>query len=60
MPIEVSNRLRSLGGYAFAEIDNEVAKLKAEGIDPIDFGVGDPTPEIVRQEGIHSGQNMFM
>ena len=51
MQIKISNRLSSLTGYAFAEVDNEVAKLKKSGIAPIDFGVGDPkepTPEIVR------------
>ena len=51
MQVKISGRLKSLGGYAFAEVDNEVAKLKKMGIVPIDFGVGDPkepTPEIVR------------
>src|SRR3989338_11298119 len=51
MSIKLSNRLAGLTGYAFAEVDNEVAKLKNLGITPIDFGVGDPkepTPEIVR------------
>lgn len=58
MIISLSKRLSSLGGYAFAEIDNKVAKLKEEGIDPIDFGVGDPSepaPGIVRnavKEGV--------
>lgn len=53
MNIQISKRLSSLTGYAFAEVDNEVAKLKKLGIIPIDFGVGDPkepTPEIVRNE----------
>ena len=53
MDIQISRRLSSLTGYAFAEVDNEVAKLKKLGINPIDFGVGDPkepTPEIVRNE----------
>lgn len=51
MNIKISSRLSSLTGYAFAEVDNEVAKLKKLGITPIDFGVGDPkepTPEIIR------------
>ena len=51
MNIKISNRLSSLTGYAFAEVDNEVARLKKSRITPIDFGVGDPkepTPEIVR------------
>ena len=51
MKIQISNRLAGLTGYAFAEVDNEVAKLKKSGITPIDFGVGDPkepTPKVVR------------
>jgi LL-diaminopimelate aminotransferase len=52
MKINISNRLNSIGSYAFAEIDKKVAELKKLGITPIDFGVGDPTvptPEIVRE-----------
>ncbi len=51
MRISISDRLSRLSGYAFAEVDNEVAKLRKSGIEPIDFGVGDPkepTPKIVR------------
>ncbi len=51
MKIEPSNRVKSIGSYAFADVDNEVAKLKAQGIEPIDFGVGDPkepTPAAIR------------
>ncbi len=53
-----SRRLKSIGAYAFAEVDKKVEELKKRGISPIDFGVGDPTiptPEIVRnatKEGI--------
>ena len=53
MKIQISNRLAGLTSYAFAEVDNEVTKLKQIGVTPIDFGVGDPkepTPEIVRNE----------
>ena len=52
MNIKISNRLNSISSYAFAEVDNEVAKLRKLGIKPIDFGVGDPkepTPDIVRR-----------
>ena len=52
MKIQTSQKLNSISNYAFAEVDNEVAKLKSVGITPIDFGVGDPkepTPEIVRE-----------
>jgi len=48
----MSKRLKSIGAYAFAEVDKKVAELKKRGIQPIDFGVGDPTiptPEIVRE-----------
>ncbi|MBR9699090.1 aminotransferase class I/II-fold pyridoxal phosphate-dependent enzyme [Candidatus Woesearchaeota archaeon] len=51
MRIEASKRVQSIGSYAFADVDNEVAKLKRHGISPIDFGVGDPkepTPGIIR------------
>ena len=51
MKIQISDKLASISNYAFAEVENEVAKLKNLGIAPIDFGVGDPkepTPEIVR------------
>jgi LL-diaminopimelate aminotransferase len=47
-----SARLRAIGAYAFEEVDKEVEKLKARGIRPIDFGVGDPTsptPELIRR-----------
>ncbi len=46
-----SKRVLSIGSYAFAEVDKMVDALKAEGISPTDFGVGDPkepTPDIVR------------
>jgi LL-diaminopimelate aminotransferase len=46
-----SSRIRSLGSYPFARIDAEVSRLRGEGVDVIDFGVGDPstpTPTVVR------------
>ncbi len=49
--MEVSSKLNSLGFYAFDEVNQKVQKLKEQGIEPIDFGVGDPidpTPEIIR------------
>jgi LL-diaminopimelate aminotransferase len=51
MEIIVSDRVNAIGSYAFADVDNIVAELKKEGIEPIDFGVGDPTlptPKIIR------------
>lgn len=47
-----SRRLNRLAPYAFAAIGDRVAALRAEGLQPIDFGVGDPTlptPELVRR-----------
>jgi len=52
MEIRTSDRLDRLDAYPFAEVDKLVAALKAEGIEPIDFGVGDPTvptPELIRE-----------
>jgi LL-diaminopimelate aminotransferase len=52
MEIRSSQRIASLPGYPFAEVDRMVAELKAGGHRPIDFGVGDPTeptPEAVRE-----------
>jgi len=51
MKIIVSDRVNAIGSYAFADVDNIVEQLKKEGIEPIDFGVGDPslpTPELIR------------
>lgn len=51
MYIQASKRLQSIGTYAFADVDQQVEKLKKAGITPIDFGVGDPkypTPAIIR------------
>ncbi len=52
MAVTASRRVRSLGGYVFAEIDRLVADLRRAGGQPIDFGVGDPTvptPGLVRE-----------
>lgn len=52
MEIIASKRVQSIGGYAFAEVEKEVEKLRAQGVTPTDFGVGDPTdptPEVVRR-----------
>lgn len=50
MIIEPSKRLQSLAIYAFKEINDKVEALRAAGVKPIDFGVGDPsepTPDFV-------------
>jgi len=52
MMVEPSERLKSIGAYAFAEVDRRVEELRARGIEPVDFGVGDPTiptPQVVRE-----------
>jgi LL-diaminopimelate aminotransferase len=52
MTIRGSQKLSSLGGYAFAEVDKLVDELKAKGVSVLDFGVGDPrapTPALVRE-----------
>jgi LL-diaminopimelate aminotransferase len=52
MKSRTSARLRALGAYAFAAVDEKVEELRQKGIRPIDFGVGDPTsptPELVRR-----------
>ena len=48
-----SRRLAAIGAYAFDEVNRRVDALRAKGIAPIDFGVGDPTvptPAIARDE----------
>src|SRR3989338_7049655 len=52
MQFKPSDKLASIGTYAFVDVKNEAAKLKKEGISVIDFGVGDPknpAPEIARE-----------
>ncbi|MHC4839761.1 MAG: aminotransferase class I/II-fold pyridoxal phosphate-dependent enzyme [Planctomycetota bacterium] len=52
MEIKPSNRVASIGAYAFAAVDAKVNELKEQGITPIDFGVGDyadPTPEFIQK-----------
>ena len=52
MAYPIAERIRNLPAYPFAVINEQVDKLRAEGLAPIDFGVGDPTiptPELVRE-----------
>ncbi|MEW6744172.1 MAG: aminotransferase class I/II-fold pyridoxal phosphate-dependent enzyme [Planctomycetota bacterium] len=47
-----ANRLEAIPLYPFVHIQQRVRELKAKGIRPIDFGVGDPripTPEFIRR-----------
>ena len=50
---EFADRLKNIPPYLFAEIEEKVSKKKAEGIDIIDFGIGDPdlpTPKLITDE----------
>jgi len=52
MMVSASKRVLGLGAYAFAEVDAIVARLRSDGVDLIDFGVGDPTvptPPAIRE-----------
>jgi LL-diaminopimelate aminotransferase len=52
MRSKAARRLLAIGTYAFEEVDKKVEELRAKGIRPIDFGVGDPTsptPELIRR-----------
>ncbi len=63
MIIKASNRVNKIGSYAFAEVDKEVSRLEKQGIEVIDFGVGDPrspTPDVIRsscQEAIDTSKS---
>ena len=59
MDIKPSKRLSSLPPYALAEMDKNVEALKAQGVVPIDFGVGDPTeptPDYIVESLTPSGE----
>lgn len=40
--VEISNRLKSIPPYVFAEIDKKRQALVAQGVDVINLGIGDP------------------
>ena len=42
MPFEKAERLKKLPPYLFKEIDRKKAEVRAQGVDIIDLGVGDP------------------
>jgi LL-diaminopimelate aminotransferase len=61
MHITPSLPLAALGGYAFDELDKQVATLRNDGIFVVDFGVGDPTcptPQVVR-DAVREGLDRF-
>lgn len=45
-PIRIAARLAPFGAYAFDELDKLCARRRDEGVDVIDFGVGDPTDPV--------------
>lgn len=50
--MKAATRITTLPEYAFKTVDDSVEALRAEGITPIDFGVGDPTvptPALIRE-----------
>ncbi|OFW70488.1 MAG: hypothetical protein A2V52_03265 [Actinobacteria bacterium RBG_19FT_COMBO_54_7] len=40
--MKLSKRVSELPPYLFAEIDRKIAEKRAQGVDIIDFGIGDP------------------
>ena len=49
--MQLSKRIAELANYPFAELEKIIADLRKSGVEPIDFGVGDPvdpTPEFIR------------
>lgn len=53
MVCEFAERLKNIPPYLFAEIEEKVSKKKDEGVDIIDFGIGDPdlpTPKPIVNE----------
>jgi LL-diaminopimelate aminotransferase len=48
--LRLAERIESLPPYLFAEISKKIARKKAEGVDVISFGIGDPdlpTPDYI-------------
>jgi LL-diaminopimelate aminotransferase len=53
MPFDYATRVRKIPPYLFAEIEEKVRIKKAQGLDIIDFGIGDPdlpTPQPIIDE----------
>jgi len=61
--IEMAERLQTLSPYLFAELDRRKSALRAQGVDLIDLGVGDPdlpTPQRIverMREAVLNPQN---
>lgn len=59
MIIQPSKNLQSLPAYAFKEINDKVDELQGNAVQPIDFGVGDPsesTPDFVIESLTEAGR----
>jgi aspartate aminotransferase len=59
---QLSHRARAIKPSPTLTVSALANKMKAEGIDVINFGVGEPdfnTPEYIKQEGIRAIQNNF-
>ncbi len=53
MTYDLANRLKNIPPYLFADIEEKVSKKRAQGVDIIDFGIGDPdipTPRPIVEE----------
>ena len=46
--MRVSERLEKIPPYLFAEIDRKIAEAKANGVDVISLGIGDPDTPTLR------------
>jgi len=64
--LEISERIKRLPPYPFAELDQRKAELRAKGVDLIDLGIGDPdlpTPkrivERMRQEVLNPQNHRY-
>ena len=57
--MQVAKRVESLPPYLFVEISRKIAAKRAEGIDVISFGIGDPdlpTPPHIL-DALHTASN---
>lgn len=64
--MELAKRIESLPPYLFAEIDRKIAEKKAQGVDVISLGIGDPvepTPahivERLREEAAEASNHRY-
>jgi LL-diaminopimelate aminotransferase len=58
--VQVADRLQKIPPYLFVTLRNKIAKARAEGVDVINLGVGDPvdpTPQSIIDELCHQAQD---